>query len=275
MHILQSAPVVPGLRDFVRAYAQREVTWSGSDLVQPVPASLEHVLEFEFAKPPEIEYRDGVKEPAYRVAIVGPHTQPGINLRLSGHIESFAIFFQPLGLWQLFRIPVSELPDRAYRGGELLGKAIEELWLQMAECASFEARVATVERYLLERAARASGRTTIMKAAVHLFQCRGMCRIDELANHSGLSVRHFERRFSSDLGMTPKLFARITRFQTALDAKLHSPHRSWLAIAHDFGYHDQMHMIRDFQGLSGASPELILAQLGDTRPPALAASHRD
>jgi AraC-like DNA-binding protein len=74
--------------------------------------------------------------------------------------------------------------------------------------------------------------------------------------------------------MTPKLFARIARFQTALDAKLHAPHKSWMSIAHDFGYHDQMHMIRDFEGLSGSSPGRILSELGDTRPPALAASQR-
>jgi AraC-like DNA-binding protein len=275
VHTLQSAPVTPSLREFVRAYAQRTVAWSGPDLVQPIPASLEHVLEFDFANPPEIEYPDGTRESAYRIAVVGPHTRPGINLRLNGAVQSFAIFFQPLGLWQLFRIPVSELTDRAYTGMELLGKATEEIWLRMAECASFEARVAIAESYLLERAAKASGRTPIMNAAVHSFQNRGAIRINELAHHCGLSVRHFERRFSGDFGMTPKLFARITRFQTALDAKLHSPQRSWLEIAHDFGYSDQMHMVRDFQGLSGASPGRIFSELGDTRPPALAASHHE
>ena len=274
MHILQSAPVMPGLREYVRAYAQRKVEWSGPDLVQPVPASLEHILEFEFGTPPEIEYGDGTKESAYRISVVGPHTRPGINLRLNGRIQSFAIFFQPLGLWQLFRIPISELPNRAYRGGELLGNGVEELWLRLAECPSFQARVAAVESYLLERAARASGRTTTMKAAMHLFQLRGICRIDELAQHSGISVRHFERCFSSEIGMSPKLFARITRFQMALDVKLHSKHRTWLEISHDLGYHDQMHMIRDFQALSGASPQRVLVELGDTRPPALAASFK-
>lgn len=259
----------------MRAYAEREITRVGSDLVQPVPASLEQVLEFDFATPPIVEYADGTKQPTYPIAVIGAHTQPGISLRLNGRIQSFAIFFQPWGMWQLFRVPANELHDRMYSGDELLGREIDELWLQLAECASFEARVATVERCLLERAARASGRTPIMKAAVHLFQRRGICRIDELAHHSGLSVRHFERRFSSAIGMTPKRFARIARFQMALDAKLHAPHRSWRMIAHDFGYHDQMHMIRDFQSLSGASPERFLAELGDTRPPALAASLSD
>jgi AraC-like DNA-binding protein len=274
MHILQSALATPWLREFVRAYAQREVMQSGFDLVQPVPASLEHILEFDFAQPPEIEYRDGTKEPAYRVALIGPHTRPGINVHMNGRIQTFAIFFQPLGFWQLFRIPVSEFTDRAYKGWEVLGRATEQMWLQLAECGSFQERVAVVERYLLERAAKAAGRTLTMNAAVHLFRHHGVCRIPELAQCTGSSVRHFERRFLNDIGMTPKLFARIARFQTALDAKLHAPHKSWMSIAHDFGYHDQMHMIRDFEGLSGSSPGRILSELGDTRPPALAASQR-
>jgi hypothetical protein len=57
----------------------------------------------------------------------------------------------------------------------------------------------------------------------------------------------------------------------ALDSKLSAPRRTWLSIAYDFGYHDQMHMIRDFHDLAGASPEHILSELGDTRPPALSA----
>lgn len=273
MHILQSAPVAPGLKEYVRAYAQRDVKQSSQDLVQPVPASLEHVVEFEFETPPEIEYRDGRREHGYRIAVVGSHTRPGINVHLNGRIQSFGIFFQPLGLWQLFRIPASELPDRAYRGEELLGRSIDELWFKLAEQSSFEARVATVNAYLLERAARISGRTPTMKAAMDLFEHRGVFRIDDLARQTGVSVRHFERLFLNDLGMRPKLFARIARFQMALDVKLHRPQRSWLAISQDLGYHDQMHLIRDFQDLCGAAPKSILSDLGDTRPPALAAAH--
>jgi AraC-like DNA-binding protein len=58
----------------------------------------------------------------------------------------------------------------------------------------------------------------------------------------------------------------------AMDAKVRTPARSWLTIAHEFGYHDQMHMIKDFQMLSGDSPSGILSKWGDMRPEALAAS---
>jgi hypothetical protein len=65
---------------------------------------------------------------------------------------------------------------------------------------------------------------------------------------------------------SPKLYDRIVRYQMALDLKLCAPHRTWMSIAHQTGYHDQMHMIKDFQLLSGNTPARLLAELGDARP---------
>jgi transcriptional regulator GlxA family with amidase domain len=84
------------------------------------------------------------------------------------------------------------------------------------------------------------------------------------------SARQFERRFIDEMGVSPKLFAKVTRFQMALDARAKDGNASWLTLAHQFGYHDQMHMIKDFRGLTGLTPDGLLDQMGDMRPPALA-----
>lgn len=272
MHIVRSARPRQELREFVRAYGQREVTDAGADIVQPVTASLEQILDFEFCRPPLIDYHGGESKSAYSISVIGPHTYPPAFVRLHGRVESFAIFFQPFGFWQLFRVPGRLFIDKDYAGGDVLGKEIHTLWLRMGESASFEERVRMVEAYLLKRAACVSGCTSIMKTARFLFQHGGTSRIGELANHAALGVRQYERRFRDEIGVAPKLFARITRFQMALDAKLTAPQRSWLGIAHQFGYFDQMHMIRDFQSFSGGTPGSTLLHIGDIRPPALAAA---
>jgi transcriptional regulator GlxA family with amidase domain len=94
-------------------------------------------------------------------------------------------------------------------------------------------------------------------------------RIAELAACYGISVRQLDRRIRGAVGITPKTYACVARFQTALDAKLLTPCRSWMSIAHDLGYHDQMHMVHDFHRLAGAAPAEILARIGDMRPPAM------
>jgi hypothetical protein len=92
---------------------------------------------------------------------------------------------------------------------------------------------------------------------------------DRKPGHVGL--RQFERSFVREVGASPKSFARIARFQSAFDAKLVSPQRTWLDIAHSFGYHDQMHMIHDFEALGRTTPTHLIAQMADVRPPALVA----
>ena len=77
-------------------------------------------------------------------------------------------------------------------------------------------------------------------------------RVSDIAFQTGLSVRQFERRFREYTGVAPIVFSRIARFQEALRLKKMSPEfRSWIAVAHTLGYHDQMHMTRDFYGLAG------------------------
>jgi len=82
----------------------------------------------------------------------------------------------------------------------------------------------------------------------------GQIPISHLSHATGLSARQFERRFTQQVGVRPKLYSRIARFEAALDNKLRSPGKSWLRVAHELGYHDQMHLIHDFRELSGEAP---------------------
>ena len=106
-------------------------------------------------------------------------------------------------------------------------------------------------------------------AAMYIFRAHGGVKMPDLAQLNSLGVRQFERHFEREIGTTPKAFARVARFQAALDAKLACPPRTWLDIAHAFGYFDQMHMIHDFEKLGRSTPSELLAQMGDVRPPGL------
>ena len=111
-----------------------------------------------------------------------------------------------------------------------------------------------------------------MTTARHIFQTQGALRISSLARQQMMGLRQFERECQRSIGTTAKTFARVARFQAALDAKLAAPHRTWLEIAHYFGYHDQMHMVHDFRALGQYAPNRLIEQMGDVRPPALASA---
>lgn len=257
------------LRPLVRVFAQRDLSCT-EEVMQTDTASLEHILAFSFGDRVRIDYIDGTSKTDPLINFVGSQTAHKGTAHFLGTYLDFGIFLKPVALWQLFRIPPAEIAGDNGEGTDLLGKGFHTLWLELSERRSFQERILTAERHLLPFALNATPKTLVLKSAHYLYVNNGSIRIENLASHSGLSLRQYERRFVKEIGFTPKLFARIVRFQSALDMKRSAPGRSWMDIAHQLGYFDQMHLVRDLEGLGGALPRAILSQIGDYQPWSLA-----
>jgi AraC-like DNA-binding protein len=270
MHELRCQPASPDLQPFVRAYAQREIFDLPGPVSAPIPARLEQTLEFQVGDHFEV-FHATRSDRTRPVTLVGSQTEGGWTIMLTNKIISFGIFFQPVGFSGLFGIPPVELSNRAFDAVDILPSGIRQLHDQLGACVSFSSRVAVVEQFLRALVARSSANNHDLgcHAAGAIFRAHGAVNMREMAAHYELSVRQFERRFLRSTGVAPKTYARVARFQTALDTKLRAPHRSWLSIAHDLGYHDQMHMVHDFHELAGAAPNETLAKIRDARPPAM------
>jgi AraC-like DNA-binding protein len=267
MPYVQSARPRPELAPFVRAYAQRTVGADDCPWTQSVPAQLEQILNFELGVLPGISHRD--RDVTKEILVGGGQTEYSGTLHLRPGVVSFAIFFWPAGWSQLFNVPVRELTNQFDDALPFHGAPIRELWNRMGEQNSFEGRVAIAEEVLVRKLTTAVPHTKITRAASFVFRQHGAVRIPKLGRQDSLSLRHFERLFRESVGMSPKVFARIARFQAAIDSKLANPARTWLDIAHSFGYYDQMHMIHDFERLGHNTPTQLLIQMGDVRPSAL------
>jgi AraC-like DNA-binding protein len=269
IHTLQCAHPSHGLRGYIRAYAQRQMYVTGGVVVEPAPAWLESIMTFQFGQPYTILFNNGQRSLSPDASVIGLQTHQRAQVLLNGTIETFGIFFQPAGFWQLFGVPICKLTDQEYEADCLLGRQVRSLRDELGETSCFENRVRIIERFLVARAARVSVQDSMAAAINHVLRLGGTAHMTDIACQSGLSLRQFERRFLRQMGVAPKSFARIARFQRALETKIAFPLRTWLEIAHELGYHDQMHMIHDFRSLSGNSPSRILAQIGDMRPTAL------
>jgi transcriptional regulator GlxA family with amidase domain len=70
----------------------------------------------------------------------------------------------------------------------------------------------------------------------------------------GVNGRKLERLFRRDVGLSPKLLARIVRFQNVIATVERNARRDWAALALDCGYYDQAHLINDFRRFAGMSP---------------------
>ncbi len=256
MHLIRYLSPAPGLHSYVRFYVQREVSLPGNaPVVHPVPARAAPMLEFDFGDLPRIHSCDRPQvTAAARCVVIGLQTYRRVRIEISGVHESFSLVFQPSGLHRLFRVPMAELTNRDFDARAVLGPSMSELERQLADCRTFEARARVADQYLLRQIPRAPVMDGVSAAANMSLLRAGQIPVAQLSHSTGLSARQFERRFTQQVGVRPKLYSRIARFEAALDSKLRSPGKSWLRIAHEFGYHDQMHLIHDFHELSGEAP---------------------
>ncbi len=270
MHTIQAVQPRPELKQFVRCFAHREMMLGDQSFDLPFIASLEPILSFNFADREVMNCADGRGHLVSTFHVLGPPSHMTRCAHFSGRVIAFGIFLTYLAPWQLFGIPPSILGDNDVAGEDLLGRATGRLWSRLADAKSFAERVGIAEEFLLPFALGHNKSSYIVDSSVYLVRHQGSIRIKELANRCSLSLRQYERRFAGEIGMSPKRFARIARFQIALDAKRRMPNRSWMSIAHGLGYFDQMHMIEDFHTMGGGAPGLIMQQSGDLQPWSLA-----
>lgn len=266
MHSLLIQAPCAELGPFVRAFAQREIGTNDRDLIQPCPARLEQTLEFQLGNAFEVTGADGLRFSTPLAAAVGCIVQGGSSIALRKGVRTFAIFFQPTGFSQLFGLPNNILAKTFFEASSVLGRRVSDVHERLAARQTFSARVLVAEQFLLAQASRKRRVNWAATAANEIFARKGVIRIAQVANSYAMSERHFLRQFRSDIGICPKLFARVARFQAALDMKIARPARTWLQLALDLGYHDQMHLVHDFHAMAGGAPGRIFESIGDSRP---------
>jgi AraC-like DNA-binding protein len=261
--LLQTKMVPPSaaLRSYVWAYGMTTGRVDSEPLVVPLPARPKQLLTFFFAERYCVHRHGSDQSDASpRVIVVGPQTHSRPGLSVFGRIDNFTIHFQPSGFNRLFGIPMTELTDAAYDAHAVIGREISTLEHQLGDTPGFAERIQLIEERLFPLVSH--GRPDpVAIAANSLFASNGIQRVSTMATESGLSPRQFERRFLAQVGMPPKLYARIIRFNAALDDKLRCPSRAWSRIANDQDYYDQMHLVHDCRAFTGESPSRFLAQL--------------
>jgi AraC-like DNA-binding protein len=193
--------------------------------------------------------------------VVGMLSRPRGRLQFQGKFQAFVIMFHATGLQDLFPLPMSDLTNRDYDSRSVLGKPIADLEERLGDCRSFQERVNVSDSFLACRIPGTLKRDRASFATRLIASSDGRVRIPELASSLGISQRQLEREFAARFGVSPKLYARLVRFQAALDRKARSDAKSWTEVAHELGYHDQMHLIHDFEEFSAGTPTEMLRVL--------------
>ena len=220
-----------------------------------MPARSTVILEFYFATPHLIEVRaSGERDHAAWAVAVGPQTFARVNLILSGVTDVFTVTFEQTGLYALFGIPMPEFTNSGISAEYLFGsRAASELHERLAGAKDFSDRARIMDQTLLARLPERSIDLAAV-AATRLRRSAGRVSMNALAAKAGVTERHLRRLFHERVGMAPKTYARIMRFEAAMKARAATPGASWTEIAHQGGWFDQAHLDKDFMALTGFTP---------------------
>jgi AraC-like DNA-binding protein len=142
---------------------------------------------------------------------------------------------------------------------DLLG-TVGKAWEQMlADQPSAEGMKLAVERFLLQRIdhqkkRRVSERLIYINEQIRL-QSHKSHLINRICREEGISINTLERQMKEVVGISPKQFHRIIRFNAVLQyIRQHPGKCHWAQVAYEFGYYDQTHFIKEFKRFYGKSP---------------------
>ena len=258
----------PELRSVVRAFLEVSADLGSAERSWPVAARPHQMLQFHLAEPYRSRHDHGPLCRMPKTYISGPMTYPRAEVYESGRIHVFNVLFHPTGLNRLIGINMASLVNDAPTASDVLGRSALALEDSVRLAPDFPSRIAAVERWVAMMLEKREPDAAIERTSRLLMAARGCVRIDNLVRRSGLSASQFQRRFASEVGMTPKLFARTIRFDAALAAHHIAPDRSWTDIVHEFGYFDQAHFIGECRTFAGVLPGGLVGDWENTRFPA-------
>ncbi len=185
-------------------------------------------------------------------AIVSGCYATAFDIDTRAHAAVVGVHFKP-GAGSVLGIPAGELADRHVGLDDLWGRDAALLRERML-AASPDERFELVEHALLARRSRSATRRDIAAARAALE--RPGTEVAEVAHMLELSRRRFIELFHAQVGMTPKRYARVHRFQRALG--LAQARRPWAQVALASGYYDQAHLCREWNELTGLTPTEML-----------------
>jgi AraC-like DNA-binding protein len=205
--------------------------------------------------------RDGAPGAA-RLRVIGPVTAPHLFAPPIGHrMEALRVKLE----WCR---PLLGVAPWEHANAEPLYADVRPDLARPLEARVIASRASTDTLQLLvafarERLARHDAACGVLLASMEsLRRGAGAIPLSSLARRLDVSERHLRRLMVNETGMAPRHFARIQRFHALLRAADLAPRPSWAALAADFGYADQSHLIREVQHLAGVSPTRLHEERG-------------
>jgi AraC-like DNA-binding protein len=186
--------------------------------------------------------------------LAGPYSI-SFHMDPSESTEVIGILFRPGAGRMFFPVAAHELHNNDVALSELFPVEADRLLNDLCAASNEAAQFLVMEQYLTRKLNDAPRIHPAVSYAIEQLSRDGALRaIREIQINTGFSHTHFIQLFREQVGLTPKLFARVRRFHALLGCIEKGLPLNWADLAADCGYYDQAHLIHDFRAFAGVTP---------------------
>lgn len=205
-------------------------------------------------------YEDGRGAEYYGTAVFTGARSNCFTIDCDQQERVVGVQFAPGGAFPFFRMPISEMEDASFDMRDLWGREPGRVRERVLAAATPLDMLRTLELCLLERMMSPERlHPGVIYMAGELDTCDGPQRVKAVSQEIGLSQRRLTQLFHEQVGVSPKTFHRVRRFQHTLQRVRGLRAVDWAEVAVECGYYDQAHLSHDFRQIAGMTPGAYLA----------------
>ena len=210
-------------------------------------------LVFHFGSPSKFQKKNSTEYIEPNLVICGQQTSY-YDLSLSGKTGMILIVFKPHGVKSFLNFSANKLLNENLSLKDLVKYEAIELEDRLFNSTSNKQRISHIETFLIKRLILDQDFERVEHAIKMIENSKGQIKTQNIAQEVCLGIKQFERIFSKHVGVNPKKFISIIRFQNVIQMKREFKKLNMTQLAFDNGYYDQSHFNHDFKSLTGLAP---------------------
>ena len=176
------------------------------------------------------------------------------------------VHFKPGGCYPFVDFPMAELNNITVELDSVWGNEIHSIRDAILHEPCIEKRFSILENYFLIKGKnKMENHALVQYSVAQLVQSPQMWTIKTLSDKTGITQKHLITLFKKYVGLSPKMFSRINKFQKVIELVEKQQKVDWAMLAFECGYFDQAHFIKEFQAFSGINPVSYLEKRGPFR----------
>lgn len=252
----------PPLTEYIQQYRLRHFVFANN--IQPPPKPFpprpEQSLTFFVRGHETALYANGVTYTKKRSILSGQFTRRVDRYVSYPEVLMIIVDFKPGALYRLLSIPFSAFADKDMDAESIFSPELRNVNDRLNSSGSYKEMIQIIDNYFIQLVQSSKRPYSAMDDMLVRSIKEAVSSIDHLAERSFLSPRQLERKFLESIGISPKTYLRICRFNNAYWMNLKNQGRSWFDIAISCGYTDYQHLVKEYKTFAGTTPTNFIKQ---------------